>query len=1185
MSYIPKPAPRKQGVAETLSKAHQPYRQTSSSESSDIAPTIPSKTSLPGKNLRIHRFKDNSIIRLFPAEAALQGLAASESRRLDDSAIGIHSSSFTSPALGLAPRPVSAEQNTPAHSSRVSARYRSVSDSHNTSGLTTAAASGLRAAPSQTIQKPPMPGAPSKLVRRRTTSTKSKMEAPARRPIHTSQSEESRPWVAAETDFIAQTSLRYWTGGQTVDYSMVSRELNRPQKEVRTMLQLMLLEFALFAHKMHWPLDSETLVKRWAAVEFPDCSTLNRRKGSGRRLADLANIDKCLSILRCNRSPTHRCPAASVDHLASTNTVGSSEYKSNTGTESTQTVGSKKAERKYAAEFSASFGKKHDSGVVEKAQQSLSTSSSTSQSVDDAIEAIAALTFSKLSQSQPDRGSRNTSSSSRKDINVLSCNSRTQRAHGRRKCSTKHIRAVDSEDFNAKSNAVKLSTPTAQQHVDTKRSSEAVKHVSFGATATIIRPRSHTVCSKQSSLNTLATSKTELAKEQVSDRSKETELSPEQSTDTSDFNRLDGDIDMLFFDVTAASRKFIRSFVDRYIGAFFDSFFFRVAHVRIEDSDRLCIPLERCLDDDISFADNQFLIDLQKEMLAFNALDIADEDETSKIIDNNSLSNANNSRGNGHASKLKSRLSKASLHFHICFSHAIEECKIYKDDANWQSANAYATSVFNRAIEDAHYLVFEGLRGVSGYSSGSGLSAIQYLRTDDMAVRGNRFKREYYMGIVSSHLVTRYVQGSGQQTFMKRVEISGTNPVPTALDFDDNLSEEELESEFETPWSDVSIRGELHNLIMELMPYATNASTMVAMQRSIEIYNKAIIDYNYSTSGDFAGTFSRTKRTVDIQAVQRNIAELVRGDSQGAISIEAVRKVAQCLAELWFDRLKVGVLRALMMDYGLLPVSLNEIRRWIVEGRSPRGKGFDFALNSRLYNYLKFSRVRMSEAKWLYASAAATLQMIELAMTTLREKDILKHVSIKGYREAFSNHINVLLLGQADNSSHHSLQNEPIQSRTVDNIPLPKLVLPVNEEEAQPDMENSFSREHTTSSDLNYVSVPDFRNSQPQLEKPKQDNVSSKVTYPSLLEATLRPSWQTTPLQAIFAEDVKQVFSLKAKTPLLNGTDLGLGAEARISGLETEVAQIRQEMRGISEMRRDINTILDMLYSRYSEET
>ncbi|KAJ2495294.1 hypothetical protein GGI11_008470, partial [Coemansia sp. RSA 2049] len=70
MSYIPKPALRKQGAAEPLSKARKPYRQTSSSESSDIAPNIPSEASLPGQNLRIHRFKDNSIIRLSPSEAA-----------------------------------------------------------------------------------------------------------------------------------------------------------------------------------------------------------------------------------------------------------------------------------------------------------------------------------------------------------------------------------------------------------------------------------------------------------------------------------------------------------------------------------------------------------------------------------------------------------------------------------------------------------------------------------------------------------------------------------------------------------------------------------------------------------------------------------------------------------------------------------------------------------------------------------------------------------------------------------------------------------------------------------------------------------------------------------------------------------------------------------------------------------
>ncbi|KAJ2854202.1 hypothetical protein GGI22_004576, partial [Coemansia erecta] len=107
---------------------------------------------------------------------------------------------------------------------------------------------------------------------------------------HARQANEFSPWVAKESDFMARACLRYWTSGQTVDYSMISRELGRPQKEIRTMLQLMLLEYKLFAHKRYWPLENESFVKRWAAAEFPKCPTLNHTKGSsGRRLADFTS--------------------------------------------------------------------------------------------------------------------------------------------------------------------------------------------------------------------------------------------------------------------------------------------------------------------------------------------------------------------------------------------------------------------------------------------------------------------------------------------------------------------------------------------------------------------------------------------------------------------------------------------------------------------------------------------------------------------------------------------------------------------------------------------------------------------------------------------------------------------------------------------------------------------------------
>ncbi|KAJ2381659.1 hypothetical protein GGI23_007535, partial [Coemansia sp. RSA 2559] len=173
------------------------------------------------------------------------------------------------------------------------------------------------------------------------------------------------------------------------------------------------------------------------------------------------------------------------------------------------------------------------------------------------------------------------------------------------------------------------------------------------------------------------------------------------------------------------------------------------------------------------------------------------------------------------------------------------------------------------------------------------------------------------------------------------------------LDFDDNLSEEELDSELETPWSDVSIRGELHNLIMEVMPYATNKSTMLAMQQSIEIYNNVIVDHTGKLQHELPGVFDGSTKAVDMLAKNKAIFELL----EGAVSIDTVCKVAEHLAELWFDQLKMEMLRALIVDHAFMPVSLNDIRRWITEGRSPGGRNIDFAINTRLYNYLKFSRI------------------------------------------------------------------------------------------------------------------------------------------------------------------------------------------------------------------------------------
>ncbi|KAJ2552981.1 hypothetical protein EV175_003106 [Coemansia sp. RSA 1933] len=1179
MSYIPKPKHQKNGAARikptatpldisfpTLSNRTRSLRnQGTLSESKEVHLSLASETPLPSQNIHIHNLNNSgaSIVRLFPLETATQSHTDSEGKRLDDSAIGIQSSSCTYPALGLNRRPATAEKRVSENPIRVSTRLRSASD--NNSGTTVHdAVTNVRAPVLQDVQKHMQPPSSSqtKIVCRKTALSQSNVGGSGSQ-INFSQVIRTdngfRPWVAKESDFIAQKSMRYWTSGRTVDYNAISRELGRPHKEVRTILHLMLLEYRLFAHKQYWPPNDQAVVAKWAAAEFPKCPTLNSNgKGSRNKqyrhpLAGIASVNTCLSILRCNR----RQPMGTF--VDTDNTASADMEPDNAPHIVPTTVAvSRKPVFEFVSGSSAFFGQNQTPEEDNANEPRRDSAGTTSRSVDDAIGAITALTFGKQSQSQAAvHVERRASSSSHRSVNVVSRNSRMQRANGRHKRSAKTDNSTES--VQAKSNSSGNAAALAAATLSTPRQTVAKKvlepkRVSFGVTETVIKTETHS--SKSSRPSSISGSTKPSAEPEaqapVSGGSKDTELSPEQSTDTCDFNRLDGDIDMRFFDVPAVARKFIRNFVDKYIDTFFDSFFCRIAHPRVDDDDRLCQKLEGCLDGDIGgLSDNNLLVRLQKEVLAFDALDIAE------------LCGSGDIKGSsGNMEKLRSRFARASLHFHMCFSRAIEECRIYRSDDNWPSANAYATSVFNRTIEDAHYLVFEGLRGTSEYSSGSGLSSIQYLRTDEMVARANRFKRAYYMGIVASALVSRYVQSDGQQTFLKRIEVSGMHPVPTALEFDDNLSEEELDSELETPWSDVSIRGELHNLIMEVMPNATNKSTMLAMQRAIETYNTMIVDHYGRLYGDLSAEFDNSTAMVDVEAKNRMVSELTRG----AMTVDVVCKVAECLADLWFDQLKMEVLQALMVDHTIWPVSLSDIRRWIFEDRSPGGRNIDFALNLRLYSYLKYSRVRMNEVKWLYASGAATRRLIELAVLHLQRKELLEHVNVGTYTDMFSSRIRAIAAGQTVNGKHALLLSES------DNKPsISKKVIPSTEAAATAHNETDADPER------------DLTEARERLERLLvQSAMSSSITHPPHATAS-HLLWNGTPLQTALAEGSRRGTSAKTgivcQTPSV--ADLEPGTDARISGLEAEIAKLRREMCDIAEVRREVSSMLGMVYSRY----
>ncbi|KAJ1724373.1 hypothetical protein LPJ61_005745, partial [Coemansia biformis] len=258
--------------------------------------------------------------------------------------------------------------------------------------------------------------------------------------------------------------------------------------------------------------------------------------------------------------------------------------------------------------------------------------------------------------------------------------------------------------------------------------------------------------------------------------------------------------------------------------------------------------------------------------------------------------------------------------------------------------------------------------------------------------------RVRYTGLMARLATMRYVQLTGLEQFQERIAHCGAAPVPTAPDHDDHLSEEDMRREMECPWSNVAMRDALHTLVMTTLPHATNESMMVAMQQAIEAYNMAIVDYSSHNNSSFVDVLN--KHTEGESEVDPRVVDLI-GHGRRALGVEQVGKLAQHLADQWFGQLRSSLLGALMADHQFRPVPLPEVRRWIFEDRSPGGQDVDFVLHKHLYMHFNALRVRISEVKWLYASAIATLHLIARIKQEVARTQLLDHVDVPKYTALF----------------------------------------------------------------------------------------------------------------------------------------------------------------------------------------
>ncbi|KAJ2156078.1 hypothetical protein GGF46_005427 [Coemansia sp. RSA 552] len=755
---------------------------------------------------------------------------------------------------------------------------------------------------------------------------------------------EVRRWSADETAYLAREAARFWGIGRRVDTRLVGFEMDRTPREVQLMLKLMLYEYILNEQERFWSAADRSHIAAWAAAEFPRCSVLGSQVPVHRSPARTTMLNRCLALLRCRVLPDEPVPrtAGKAPAPISANMRSSRPARDR----SPQRPGSSPAAHDQMEESEYELVHVPDNQDIR---------SQPKHTRDAAVNTSVILFMPPVSEPLATRSK--THEQARQSLTKRMQNRRERVSYGR-------------------SPAVSVVPTPEPRRKPPPRPVSAGPTLKAPPTASADEPPGHSVAQRPavSYDSDLLKLPPVLCSKHCDDQ--ECELSPNQSTESIGLSRLDGDIDVHFTAVAKELRRSICGFVEGYIEQFFDTFYYRIATP--QSLERRCSSLER--EDFVALLNPSIVARIERTMTVFDTVQLF------------------LSQGQQPPLLQHPDMGLASLHFHLRFLRAARKWNINMESANWRITNRYATAVFNRAIEDAHFLMFEDHRGPSQAAGARGGSPPSYVRTQHMILRNDAYRREYYIGLVAGLLTTRYIQTFGRDTLEKRAETYGYKPMPIKM-FREDLPEPELRPEYHLGYTGEMIRTVLYKLVMSMLPWTTRLSKSMAMRRSIEVYNKAVINCADKTLQMIDCAFrdqpiGRQEAAADARVQSRTTP----------MSLAEVRRLSHSLADLWVDGFKHQALKALMMKQQIRPVCLTEIRRWISEGRAPAGQTFGYLLNKRLYDYFKHMHLPLCATKWVFASATATLWTIAKVKGAATSK-LVDHVDVVEHADRFHEYV------------------------------------------------------------------------------------------------------------------------------------------------------------------------------------
>ncbi|KAJ2097000.1 hypothetical protein GGI16_004681 [Coemansia sp. S142-1] len=834
----------------------------------------------------------------------------------------------------------------------------------------------------------------------------------------------STPWSADEVKALANASVRYWKSGNLVDFVSLSADLGRPPAEVSDMLEYLLMGYARFGPTSYWDGESNRLVTDWASIQFPTNPQLNPAPASSSRVTGgMSRLDTCLSALKCRPRLDARTPSyVMADHGSATsgqnvvtdfrvglrlhNPEASPPLPSTPGPPTAdQTSAHSKSLRSEPSSESAripphgmpplplppplpshsgaQMSDRQDSRTRRRTKSTASVSPTRPPAPEFNFTPVAAAAAAAVgtNATQPvfTSGLR-----SRSGLNTLSRPSRARRlqqASFRRQSLTGTDTAVVGDPSRLVTGTIATSAPLTISSVLSPTQNTLVLP-EFGQ-ETAARPRANTFAVHSLPSNEIPHI---LARDSghveppnlaipVGAVHDDIELHSNQSSYPAiGINQTDSDLDAQFGDLLQETRQKIRRFVDNFIKDFPADFKQRVELQRAGRGG-LCITVDHF--DDFTYGNEAFLKAIETIYRYVGG----------------------------------SMIKSCNLFFHVQLLHAVRLDRIPVTDDNWLRANEFATSVFNKRIEDARFIVFQeyvdkesaaanGGDEVNGRSDnkagvwmpsmrGGHYGNILDSTTDsDGNEHNSPFKNAYYMDKQAWKHVLFFLENYSEE-ITQRARDHGPRPMPVALQVDEETM---------LPF-DVKVRNTLIRFIWEDIPHSRVESKEITLLRALELLNSELADrcgFHKNNLNLLLDEEKNEDESVEEDVVITEIPEL---------SKVPVARMAQILgtsfAHQFFAEGQLSFLEAMLHDHPFRPITRDELKDWMTRGSSPFGNDVDYQLNSKLYRYLKSLRVRPSSKQWLSTSAAATLSMLRRTLNATRQKKVLSHIDIEATAARF----------------------------------------------------------------------------------------------------------------------------------------------------------------------------------------